>query len=525
MSLRPLLYLIVSSMCAAACQVPDPALTAFREVIENEGSRFDLWVRNGSILDGRSAEPEPADVLVRDGLIRYLGPVDSNAFTAATVIDASGKIVTPGFIDAHTHGDPLETPSFENFLAMGVTTICLGQDGSSPGEADTGNWMHRVADKEPGVNIALFAGHGTLRRLSGIGYEKTPDESSLERMKALLGDAMKAGCFGMSTGLEYTPGAYAGERELLALAKVIGENDGLIMSHLRSEDDHAVEEALRELLRQGRYCQVHAAHLKVVYGKGATRAEEVLALLDSARQETPYEVTADIYPYTASYTGIGIVFPHWAKAPNDYPTVRQQQREELLAHLRERIMTRNGPQATLFGTPPYAGMTLAEVAADQNRPFEEVLLDIGPTGASGAYFVMDDTLQKRFLQSPYVMISSDGSPTMHHPRGYGSFPKIIESFVVKEQLLSLPEAIRKMTSLPAETIGLEDRGILAAGQAADILVFDPDSVRANASFTNPHQLASGFDYVIVNGNIALEQGRFSERRSGKVLKKRSRPGM
>jgi N-acyl-D-amino-acid deacylase len=489
-------------------------------MIEKEGRRFDLWIRNGSLLDGRADVPQQADILIRDRLIRYIGPVDTSAFAASTTIEAKGRTVTPGFIDAHAHGDPLATPAFENFLAMGVTTICLGQDGSSPAETDLRNWMRRVADTIPGVNIALFAGHGTLRQLSGVGYKRDPGEAGLERMKALLRDAMKAGCFGMSTGLEYTPGTYAGERELLGLARVVGENDGLIMSHLRSEDDDEVEDALRELLRQGQYCNVHASHLKVVYGRGADRAEEILALLDSARQGTNFNVTADVYPYTASYTGIGIVFPDWAKPPHHYAAVRQQRHGELLGYLKERIMARNGPEATLFGSPPYAGKTLQEVAQEQNRPFEEVLLEIGPGGASGAYFVMDQALQNQLLQSPFVMVCSDGSPTMHHPRGYGSFAKIIEKYVTEEQLLSLPEAIRKMTSLPAETIGLQDRGMLEPGRAADILIFHPDSVQAHATFSLPHRQASGFEYVIVNGSVALQQGSLQEARSGRVLRKK-----
>ncbi len=496
----------------------DRDFPAFRELVDQQGPAFDLWIRNGHLLNGTDLQPIDADVLIRADTIAFIGRVDSATVQAKTIIDATGAVVTPGFIDTHAHGDPLQTPAFDNFLAQGVTTICLGQDGSSPPEEDLRNWMTRVDSIAPGVNIAMFAGHGSLRMLSGTGFEPVPTPRQQEKMETLLRAAFAAGCFGLSTGLEYTPGLYAGEEELLALARIVGENDGLITSHMRNEDDNAIEASLRELLRQGQYCNVNASHLKVVYGQGPSRAEEVLSLLDSARRASPYRVTADVYPYTASYTGIGIVFPTWAKAPNNYEEVKRQRRTELLTFLREKIEARNGPAATLFGTPPYAGKTLEQVAAEQQKPYEEVLLDIGPGGASGAYFVMNEDLQQRLLIAPYVMICSDGSPTMHHPRGYGSFARIIETFVNERQALSLGEAIRKMTSLPAQTLGLSDRGTLARGQKADIAIFQPSRVNARATFIEPHLTAGGFDWVLVNGQVALQNGQ-STGRHGKVLRK------
>lgn len=506
------LFCVVGAL--ASCTAPTP----FQELLENHGRQYDLLIRNGRVLEGLDSLARPADVLTRNDTILFIGEVDTAAIVVGQVIDATGKYVTPGFIDTHAHGDPLETPGFENFLAMGVTTICLGQDGDSPEYEDIRPWMEKVDSIGPGVNVALFAGHGTLRQLSGAEYKPMPEPAEIARMEALLIDALDAGCFGMATGLEYTPGTYAGDEELAALAKIVGARNGLVMSHVRNEDNDAIENSIRELLRQGRYCNVQVSHLKVVYGKGAERAEEVLALLDSARSNSAYTVTADIYPYTASYTGIGIVFPQWAKPPADYEEVKRERKEELLNFLREKVMARNGPEATLFGTEPYAGKTLAEVAAEQGRPFENVLLDIGPGGASGAYFVMDEALQGRLLEDPHVMICSDGSPNMHHPRGYGSFAKIIEQYVQEEQRLSLAEAVRKMTSLPAQVLGLENRGLLRAGYHADILIFDPQKIRARATFSEPHQLAEGMEWVIVNGKTAFHQGQLV-RKEGKVLKK------
>lgn len=514
-----ILFGLIASLLTG-CAAPEDNLEAFYAVLEEGNGRLDLWIRNGTVYDGIDTAGYPADVLIRSDTIAYVGPVDSAMVSAQQTIDAAGKVVTPGFIDAHAHGDPLTGPEFRNFLSMGVTTICLGQDGSSPAEADLGRWMKRVDSIQPGVNIAMFAGHGTLRRLSGAGYKERPTEEELAGMRDLLQQALDDGAYGMSTGLEYTPGTYAGEEELLSLARMVGAEDGLIMSHVRNEDDEAIEASLRELLRQGQYCHVHASHLKVVYGKGEARAEEVLSLLDSARQAGNYRVTADVYPYNASYTGIGIVFPDWAKAPNDYAVVRRKRRAELLVYLKARVMKRNGPEATLFGTSPFAGKTLRELSEERGRPFEEVLMEIGPAGASGAYFVMDEPLQARFLADPHVMVSSDGSPTMHHPRGYGSFAKIIEQYVNRYELFPLHEAVRKMSSLTAHTIGITDRGAVEAGKKADLLIFDPGAVRARADFTDPHQLAEGFDYVIVNGQVAVDEGAFSQERFGKVLRKK-----
>ena len=247
--------------------------------------------------------------------------------------------------------------------------------------------------------------------------------------------------------------------------------------------------------------------------------------MDEARKEGIH-ITADVYPYTASFTGIGIVFPHWV-TPGNFEEIKEMRREELEEYLRNRIAKRNGPEATLFGTAPWAGMTLVEVADSLNKPFEDVLIDdIGPTGASAAYFVMNEEVMKRFLLDPYVMVSSDGSPTMRHPRGYGSFAKIIDDYVMKENLLNLEEAVHKMTGFSAEMLGLSGpnqvetpRGLIREGFAADLLIFDPANIRDTADFENPHQYAEGFDWVFVNGDAVIEDGVRNEVRTGRVVRK------
>ena len=483
------------------------------------GEPVDLLIEGGTIIDGSGGVGYRGDLLVKGDRIAFVGDVDPSRIDIRRTIDATGLVVTPGFIDPHSHGNPVDAPELRNFAAMGVTTITIGQDGSSPRTADLGAWLQKADSAGPGVNVAVFAGHGTLRHLSGIGNDENPTEAQIDSMTALLARQLAAGAFGLSTGLEYTPGAYSGESELIAMARVAGMAGGTVMSHIRNEDDDVVEDAIRELLRQGNPAAVHVSHIKSVYGKGAARAEEILAVLDSARASGT-AITADMYPYTASYTGIGIVFPLWAKAPNDFSQVVNSRREELAAYLRERVSLRNGPDATLIGSGRFAGLTLAEVADKLEKPFEDVLIDdIGPDGASGAYFVMDDELQERLAQDPYVMFSSDGSATGFHPRGHGTFAKIVEEFVIAKKLLSLEEAVRKMTSLPASVIGLNDRGLLEAGQFADVLIFDPAAVRARATYAEPHQLSEGFNWAIVNGELIVDDGRFTDVAAGRVLRR------
>lgn len=496
-----------------ACSPPEAPFLA-------EYPSIDLLIENGQVLDGLGNDAVEANVVVVGDRIVYVG---ETGFTADDLsqrvlrrVDASGKIVAPGFIDLHSHGDPLETPEFENFLAMGVTTITLGQDGSSPEVDSLRDWMDAVADQGIGTNLAMFVGHGTLRTQSGIGMAASPAPEDMDRMLGMLDEALKF-TFGMSSGLEYNPGLNASTTELRALAKVVGENDRMIMSHMRNEDDDQLEASIAELLEQGEDARVHISHLKSVYGKGVDRADEILGILADARA-SGVEITAEMYPYSASYTGLDIVFPVWAKTAEQFAIAKAERRDELAEYLRNRVNQRNGPEATLLGTDPWTGRTLAELAHEMELPFEDVLIDvIGPQGSYGAYFVMNDELQARLLQDPNVGVCSDGSPTGFHPRGHGTFARIIESFVMKNKSLTLPGAVRKMTSFPAGVLGLSDRGVLQANMLADLIVFDPANVRENATYPDPLRLADGFDVVIVNGKIARENGQLDAAMHGLVL--------
>lgn len=478
---------------------------------------YDVLIAGGSVVDGTGAPARRADVLVRGGRIAYVGDVDPDTVAAGIreIFDATGLVVAPGFIDAHAHGDPAdpETNGFENFLAQGVTTIVLGQDGSSPPAAGLAAHLDAVATARPGVNVAYLVGHNTIRRESGVEFGE-PGTEGLVRMTELVAEGLGAGAFGLSTGLEYDPGSRAGVEELVAIARPVAEVGGVVSSHLRSEDADRVEESLDELIEQGRRsgARVHASHLKIVLGRDTVRAAALLDQMARARAEG-VEVTADVYPYTASYTGIGLLFPDWAKPPNDYDSVRVERRDQLAAHLRARVESRNGPEATRFGTGGLAGRTLAEVAEKRGVSYEEVLIELGPDGGSAAYFVMDENVMRWLLRDPHVAVSSDGSPTMLHPRGYGSFAKLIRRYVFEEGALELEEAVRKMSGLTASVFGFDDpalvdvpRGQVREGWAADLVAFDPVEVEDRADFERPHLWAGGMRAVWVNGRLAWQGG-------------------
>lgn len=479
-------------------------------------------IKNGIVVDGSGAnEPFKSDILISNGKIIWIGQSMDFQLNVDTIIDVHGLMVSPGFIDIHAHGDPLATPDFLNFLSMGVSTIALGMDGSSVRSSDMLSWMNKIDSMNLGVNILPFIGHGTIRNESGIGLSKQPDGNQINKMVLLARNALELGCWGLSMGLEYHPGFYASTEELEALAKIVGSFDGLVTSHIRNEDNDEVEQSLEEMMALAKYCNVNISHLKVVFGKGEKRAKEILEKLKDGGEK--YEVTADLYPYTASYTGIGIVFPDWAKVPKRYEQIKNERGDELLNYLKNKVNQRNGPDATLFGNGPYKGKTLKNLEEEYNLPFERVLKDIiGPYGTSAAFFVMDEALQNTLMSSDKVMIGSDGSPTMYHPRGYGTFAKVIEELVLRDSILSIENAIYKMSGMPAKTLGLESRGTIEIGNVADIVVFDPDNIRSNATFEAPHQNADGIEMVLMNGEVVVAKGELI-RREGNILKREKLP--
>jgi N-acyl-D-amino-acid deacylase len=505
--------LVVIGACMLGC-APKPSLPETLRAIE----KFDIVIRNGRIIDGSGQPAFASSIIIQADTIAYIGQLDSTR-AAIVEIDARGKVVSPGFIDAHAHGDPLQTPEFFNFVAQGVTTICLGQDGSSDSKGEFGAWQASVDSVGPALNIAPFTGHGSLRMELEAPFEGAVSEADMAMMSNELDHQLQLGSFGLTMGLEYVPGRYSKKEELKALAEIVGRHHGVLMAHIRNEDNDKLEASLDEFLILGQWAPVHVSHLKSVYGEGAKRALEITSML-TKYEALGYKVSADVYPYMASFTGIGIVFPDWAIPPANFNLVKKERRDELEEFLRNKIAQRNGPAATLFGTPPYAGKTLADLEKELDKSFEDILIDdIGPRGASAAYFVMNDSLQIALMKSDYVVVSSDGSPGMRHPRGYGSFGKMLETYVVENDFFTLEQAIHKMSGQTAEIIGLKNRGLLKVGYKADVAIFDPLKVKVKADFQHPHHLTEGVDYVLINGKLARNDGEFVENRNGSLLRR------
>ena len=507
-----------------------PALSYGPETTDNSSS-YDWHIRGGTVVDGTGAPGRAADVLIRGDTIAHVGAVDPDTIDATRTFDASGRVVTPGFIDAHAHGNPTDTPRFRSFLAMGVTSILLGQDGGGPEAQAFSDRLSAVERANPFVNVGYLIGHNTLRHEAGIGYD-TPTAAERRALADLVAQGLDAGAFGLSTGLEYDPGTQAQMPELVAIAEPVAARNAVVMSHVRSEDAADIEASIDELLTQGRRsgAHVHAAHLKIVLSDDTSQAAAVLDQMAAARADGR-SVTADVYPYTASFTGISILFPEWARPPNDYETVLETRKNELRTYLTRRVRQRNGPEATLFGTGEWTGRTLAEVADSTERSPAEVLMDLGPDGPSAAYFVMDETVMKRFLAAERSVVSSDGSPTMRHPRGHGAFARVLARYTGPDTLLSLEEAVHKMTGRTAAIVDLNEpdrvrtpRGLVREGYAADLLAFDPDAVQDRATFSQPHRRARGMQRVWVNGTLTWAADSLSTATgAGRALRARYAP--
>jgi len=484
---------------------------------------YDLLIRNASVVDGTGAAAYRANVLVKGDTIVAIDTRMSADATAARVIDANGRTLAPGFIDMHTHGDPIRQ-SFENFLAMGVTTVVLGQDGdsvgleSAPAEVPFAQWASAAEAAGVQVNVAALSGHGSIRHLAEIADSvRHLDAQQTARMRAVLREDLHAGTYGLSTGLEYVPGIYSEPQEVLALAQEVGAAGGVVMSHMRSENDDTINQSIDELAAQGAYARVHISHLKVVFGKGAERGRQLLAVIDSKRR-AGIDLTADAYPYNAGYTGIAILFPEWALPPTDYENIVATRRAELADYLEKRMTKRGGPQALLFGSEPYAGHTLAEAARDARKSYVDFLIELGPEGGEGAHFTIDEATQDVLFGDPRVAVCTDGSPGMRHPRSTGTYAKLFERYVREQGVLTVEQAVHKAAGIPAQIMRFDDRGVIKVGAKADLVLFDVAQVRATSSYVDPFKFAEGFAVVVVNGKVARENGALQRGRFGRVLR-------
>ncbi len=496
---------------------------------------FDLLVGGGTVVDGSGGPGVRADVGVRDGRIAAVGRL--TGATAHAVIDASGLVVAPGFIDVHTHADDIaDTPRAENFVRMGVTTVVAGNCGTSA--LDIGEELSRIKQVGVSVNFATLVGHNTVREAVLGRADRPPDAVELSKMKGLVWKAMADGAVGFSTGLQYVPGAYADIVEIISLARVAADVGGLYATHLRNEGTRigeAVDEAIRVGAAAG--CPVEISHLKIDSPSRWGQAGKVLAQIDAART-SGVDVEADEYAYTAGSSGLGIRFPDWAleggrdqvRARLDDPATWARIQAEMKQTLAERGFDdlSFAVVASYSPDPSLDGLSMKQVAARiEGSPSLDAQLEAARAmmregGASMVYHLMSDDDVARFMRHPEVAIASDASVLtsgegMPHPRGYGNNARVLGLFVRERHVLTLEDAVRKMTSLPARHFKFADRGLVKPGYAADLTIFDPARVADTATYTAPHAYPVGIPFVIVNGVVVVSHGEHTGARPGQVL--------
>ncbi len=494
---------------------------------------YDVVIAGGRVVDGTGSPWYRADVGIRGGRIDAIG--DLGRAPATRRIDAAGLVVAPGFIDIHTHGDEgiEKLPVAQNYLRQGVTTIVGGNCGGSI--YPVGEKLSAIEKARLGLNFALLVGQGTIRE-QVLGMEsRAPTADELSRMETLVARAMEQGAVGLSTGLYYAPGSYSSTEEVIALAKVTARYGGIYASHIRDESDYTVGlvAAVREAIEIGEKAglPVQVSHLKALGKPVWGKSTEILGLIDAARARG-VDVGFDQYPYAASGVGlIGAAIPRWAQEGGEAKMKERlgdpTSRERILKEMAGSIEKRGGPEkqfvAVCAADPALEGKSLAEIGRIRGKDPMEASIDLLMAGrVTLVSFNMLDEDLIRIMRSPTGIVGSDGSIVefgkgVPHPRYYGTFPRVLAKYVREEKVLSLEEAVRKMSSAPAARIGLSDRGLLMKGMAADVTVFNPETVADSATFQNPHQYPAGIETVIVNGEIAILEGTYLGARAGKVL--------
>lgn len=504
---------------------------------------FDLVISNGRILDGSGNPWFVGDVAISNGKIIEIGKIDPSR--AKEKLDAKGLIVAPGFIDVHTHleGAIEQVPDAENLIMMGVTTVVTGNCGSSA--LKLSEWFDAVAKNGTGVNIASLVGHNTIRRAAmGGDFDRVPTTEEMTRMRELVEQAMKDGAVGFSSGLEYLPGAYAKQYELTELAKVSARYGGIYATHMRDEGE-AVEKSVTESITIGEQanCPVEISHLKISSKKRWGNSANIVKLIDAAR-ERGIQVTADQYMYPASSTDTSILFYAWL-FEGGWSRVEERLKDPV-THERVRKDVVNKARAQGFADLSFAyiasyeadqtfnGKNIADITKQVKNKTDidsqaEMAIEILQSG--GARLVlrkMSEIDVETILKQPFTMIASDasvmgqGGTSVPHPRNFGNNARTLGYYVREKKLLTLPEAVRRMTSLPAQTFKLWDRGLLRPGMAADLVLFDEKRVADLATFEQPKRHPIGIDYVIVNGRIAVKNSVSTNPRAGQILRWQSR---
>jgi dihydroorotase/N-acyl-D-amino-acid deacylase len=511
------LFLIAFALATLAAQTPE----------------YDIWIAGGRIVDGAGNPWYVGDVGIKGDTIVYVGP--AKKVTARQTLDARGKTVTPGFIDTHSHGRRgiFEVPSAENQIRQGVTTIIEGPDGSSP--YPVGEYLTRFSKVPATTNFGMMLGQGTVReKVIGLKDRKaTPEE--LDKMREIVRQSMREGAFGLSTGLFYVPGAFTPTEEVVALAKVAGEMGGIYTSHMRDEAAKSVD-SVKELIRIGEegHLPAQITHHKIMGGKSWGQSVETLRLVEEARARG-VDISIDQYPYTASSTGLAALVPKWAlesgqksfKERAASPEARARMKQDIVVNLkvdRGSGDLRNVVFASCTGDRTLAGKSLRDLTGsdDFEKAAEHVvrLQELG--GCSCIYHAISEDDVVRIMRYPGTMIASDGGipvfgQDVPHPRSYGTFARVLGRYVREKKVITLEDAVRRMSGLPAGRFRIMDRGLLRPGMKADVAVFDANTVIDKSEFGNPHQYAEGFAHVIVNGTPVLVDGKMLPARPGRAI--------
>lgn len=504
-----------------------------------QSQSYDLIIRNGRVVDGTGNQPSsrPLDVAVRDGRIAAIG--ENLVALGKSEIDAAGRIVAPGFIDVHTHSEDItDLPAAENFIRMGVTTIVTGNCGGS--KYNIAEFFDQITRTGVTLNVATLIGHNTVRgQIMGGSFARPPTAEELAKMREAVDRAMKDGAVGLSTGLIYLPGTFARTEEIIALAKVASVHGGIYASHMRNESG-GIYDALNELARIAREANIRAdvSHLKLsgpnVWGQTA----DVIALLNRHRLEG-LRITHDQYVYTASSTGIATLVPSDAREGTTKDFVARindpARKAKIIADMKDGLKRNKRTDyayaviASYRRDPRLNGKNVAEAAklvrgSDSLDDQIELILDItAHPPAQGVFHNMNEQDLQKFLLLPHTMIASDSGVRrfqegVPHPRGYGNNARLLGRYVRELRLLTMGEAVRKMSDLPAKTFGLRNRGQLTPGYVADIVVFDPEKVGDPSTFADPHHYAVGFSDVVVNGVPVIRAGQLTDARPGKPVR-------
>jgi N-acyl-D-amino-acid deacylase len=516
--------------------MPRLPLTVMLLAVYASATAHDVVFRQATVADGTGGPLFTADVAVQDGRVQVVGKVDKSA---TIEIDAKGLILAPGFIDVHTHSEKITAvPVAENFLRMGVTTIVTGNCGTS--KTDIGTFFADLEATGMTLNVATLIGHNSIReKAMGGSFIRPPSPAQMDAMKEMVEQAMKQGAVGLSTGLIYLPGTFAKTEEIVELAKVASQYRGIYASHMRSESNK-IFEAMDELLHIARAADipVQLSHIKLSGPSVWGRAAEVLSVLDRARSEG-LRITHDQYVYTASSTSLSQLIPDAAREGGRAAFIKRisdpAQKANIVDGMKKTLSNSNRTSydyaviAQFKANEAWNGKSVTEVAklakgSDALESQIETILEIEKQGGASAVFHgMNEADLRIFLQHPLTMIASDGNPrefgeAVPHPRSYGNNARLLKRYVRDEKLLTLEDGIRRMTSLPAQTFQLTDRGVIKPGAWADLVAFDLAKVDDPSAFKDPHHYASGFSHVMINGQLVIHLGQLTAARPGGPLR-------